>query len=194
MFAKKFSKDKRFFSNLTGNDGMCPVCKGAGYIEYGSDKNILRLECKECEGTGFNKDLKKYKIEGKSIFYVWKMTISEALSCNNFFDEEIINILRNASYIMVDHLRIGQPTSTLSGGENIRIKILKSSKNTANVLGIDEPFKGLSKTEIYRMVKYLNSIRDSGKTIIVIDHTDKVDRFFSKKIVLSNKDNKLIGN
>ena len=195
MFAKKFSKNKKFFSNLTGNDGMCPVCQGAGYLEYGSDKNMLtKLECQECEGTGFNKNLKKYKIAGKNIFNIWKMTISEAILYYELYDKKIVEILEKALSIMLGHLRIGQPTATLSGGENIRIKILKSSKTTANVLGIDEPFKGLSQTEIYKVVKYIDALRNSGKTIVVIDHTEDVNRYFSKKIVLENKDNQLIGN
>ena len=195
MFAKKFSKDKKFFSNLTGNDGVCPICKGAGYLEYGSNKNMLtRLECQECEGTGFNKNLKKYKIEGKSIFNVWKMTISEAILYYESYDKNIVDILEKASSIMLGHLRIGQPTATLSGGENIRIKILKSSKTTANVLGIDEPFKGLSQTEIYKVVEYINTLRNSGKTIVIVDHTDNVSNYFSKKIVLKNKNNYLISN
>ena len=58
LYAKKHKKDKKFFSNLTGNDGMCPVCLGAGYIEYGGDYHqSMRVECRECEGTGFNKNL-----------------------------------------------------------------------------------------------------------------------------------------
>jgi excinuclease UvrABC ATPase subunit len=193
VFAKKFSKNKKFFSNLTGNDGMCPVCQGAGYLEYGIDKSLLtKLECQECEGTGFNINLKKYKIAEKSIFNVWKMTISEAILYYASYDKKIVEILDKASSIMLGHLRIGQSTATLSGGENIRIKILKSSKTTANVLGIDEPFKGLSKTEIYKVAKYIDVLRNSGKTIVVIDHTDDVSKYFSKKIVLKNEDNQLI--
>lgn len=194
IFAKKFSKDKKFFSNITGNEGMCPVCQGAGYIEYGNDRNMItKLECQECNGTGFNKDLKKYKIAGKSIFDIWKMTISEAICYFEPLDKKIVDILEKASSIMLGHLRIGQPTSTLSGGENIRIKILKASKTTAKILGIDEPFKGLNQREIYRMVNYLDKLRAEEKTIIVIDHTDNISRYFSKNILLKNKDGKLIG-
>lgn len=60
------------------------------------------------------------------------------------------------SEIMLGHLHIGQPTGTLSGGENIRIKILKASKSTAKVIGVDEPLKGLSNLEIDAVAKYLN--------------------------------------
>lgn len=184
-FAKEFSKDKKFFSNLTGNEGMCPVCQGAGYLEYGTDRNAMtRLECSECEGTGFNKILKKYKLNGKNIFDVWKITISEGIDYFNKTDKKIAKVLEEAESIMLGHLKIGQPTGTLSGGENIRIKVLKSSRTTATILGIDEPFKGLNPQEIYRMTKYFNKLRDTGKTIVVIDHTEGIDSNFSKKIVL----------
>lgn len=195
LFAKKFSKDKKFFSNLTGNDGMCPVCQGAGYIEYGSDRELLtRLECKECEGTGFNKQLRKYRIDGKNIFDVWKMTIDEGIEYFKGKDKKIVEVLENASRLMVGHLRIGQPTETLSGGENIRIKVLKSSNTTAKILGIDEPFKGLSPKEIYKMIAYLDSLREKGRTIVVIDHTDDVECYFSKVIHLVNEEGVLKDN
>lgn len=194
LFAKKFSKDKKFFSNLTGNDGMCSACQGAGYIEYGSDRNMLtRLECQECQGTGFKKELKKYKINGKSIFDIWKMTISEGILYFDKYDKKIVESLMKAESIMLGHLSIGQPTGTLSGGENIRIKILKTSKTSANILGIDEPFKGLSQQEIFRMIKYLELIRNNGKTIVVVDHTDNIENYFSKKIILKNEKNWMIG-
>ncbi len=193
-FAKKFSKDKKYFSNQTGNEGMCPVCQGAGYIEYGSDRNMMtRLECSECEGTGFNKMLKKHKINGKSIFDIWKMTISEGIEYFDKVDKKISKSLKKADEIMLGHLRIGQPTGTLSGGENIRIKVLKSSKTTAEILGVDEPFKGLSRQEIFRMVQHFDEMRKDGKTIVVIDHTDGIDVYFSKKIILENEDGILKG-
>ena len=194
VFAKRFSKDKKFFSNLTGNEGMCPVCQGAGYIEYGNDRNMTtKLECQECEGTGFNKELKKYKIADKSIFDIWKMTISEAICYFLPLDKKIVDIFEKASLVMLGHLRVGQPTSTLSGGENIRIKILKASRTMAKVLGIDEPFKGLSQREIFRMVNYLDGLRAEGLTIVVIDHTENVSRYFSKNIILENKNGRLVG-
>lgn len=186
IFAKKYKKDKRFFSNLTGNEGMCPVCQGAGYIEYGYEQNKVRIECQECDGTGFNKNLKKYKICEKSIFDVWKMTIDEACDFFKPLDSKIYETLISGSSIMLGHLKVGQPTSTLSGGENIRVKILKSSKTSAKILGIDEPFKGLSSSEIYKVVIFLESIRKTGKTIIVIDHTGEVNHFFAKQIMLNN--------
>ena len=194
LFAKKFSKDKKYFSNQTGNEGACPVCQGAGYIEYGTDKNMMtRLECSECEGTGFNKNLKKSKLNGKSVFDIWKMTISEGVEFFSEIDTKIAKTLEKAEDIMLGHLQIGQPTGTLSGGENIRIKVLKSGKATAEILGVDEPFKGLSRQEIYQMVQYFYRLRKEGKTIVIIDHTDDVGNYFSKTIMLENDNGILRG-
>jgi hypothetical protein len=189
LYAKKHKKDKKMFSNLTGNEGMCPACAGAGYIEYGDDYHQnTRVECRECEGTGFNKNLKKYKINGASIFDVWKMTLDEAVVFFKEIDKNISNICEVATEIMLGHLHIGQPTSTLSGGENIRIKIMKASRSTAKVIGIDEPFKGLSNLEIDTVARYLDEIRKKDRTLLVIDHTKGVENYFSQKIILHNND------
>ena len=188
-FAKKFNKDKNYFSNNTGNEGCCPSCLGAGYIEYGNEKtSILRLECADCSGTGFNKDLAKYTIKGKSIFDIWRMTIDEATEFFNGINSKITTALLDASSILLGHLLIGQPTSTLSGGENIRIKLLKLRNSRADVLGVDEPFKGLSPTEIHSVVKFLIGMVNKGKTIVVVDHNEEAFPYFTKHIeLISNK-------
>lgn len=194
LYAKKHKKDKKFFSNLTGNDGMCPVCAGAGYIEYGDDyRQSTRIECRECEGTGFNKMLKKYKIKDFSIFDVWKMTLDEAVEFFEDADKNISQACVAASEIMLGHLHVGQATSTLSGGENIRIKIMKASKSTAKIIGVDEPFKGLSNIEIDAVARYLDKIREKERTLIVIDHTTGVEDYFSQWIQMENNKNILIG-
>ncbi len=187
-FGKKYKKDKKFFSNLTGNDGMCPICAGAGYIEYGDDYHqTTRIECRECEGTGFNKLLKKYKIKDKSIFDIWKMTLDEAKEYFEDIDKSVSEVCATASEIMLGHLHIGQATGILSGGENIRVKIMKATKSKADIIGIDEPFKGLNNTEVYAVAKFLDHIRGKGRTILVIDHSTGVDRYFSQWIQLENK-------
>ena len=193
-FASKFEKDKNFFSNQTGSKGACPSCFGAGNIVYGTDYQIqIKIECRECDGTGFNKILKKYKIDNKSIFDIWFMTIDEASDYYQANNKKLANVLKEASEILLGHLLIGQPTSTLSGGENIRIKILKSLKSKANIYGIDEPFKGLGATEIAVMIRFFDKLLNMKKTIIVADHEEESFRFFTKRIILLNKDNKLIG-
>ncbi len=94
---------------------------------------------------------------------------------------------------MLGHLVIGQPTSTLSGGENIRIKILKSLKTTSLVYGIDEPFKGLNSTEIFKLVTFFNKLVQDNKTVIVADHEEESFKYFSLHIILGNVNGVLIG-
>lgn len=190
FFANFFGKDKDYFSNMSGKEGACLVCNGAGYIEYGNN----RLECGECNGSGFNNRLKKYKINGISIYDVWNMTIDEAISYFNTIEQKIVKILYRAQFLALGHLIIGQSTETLSGGENIRIKLVKLDGIKATVIGIDEPFKGLNPAEIYKIMQYLIELRDRGKTIIVVDHTDVVKKFFDKQISIEVKNGEIIEN
>lgn len=190
IFAKKFNKSKKFFSNSPTDEGVCKNCGGAGYIEYSTDYDTtIKIECKECEGTGFNKELKKYKINDKNIFDIWKMTIEEAEIYFSDANKRIADILNQASSIMLGHLRIGQPSSSLSGGENIRMKTLKILKTSAKIIGIDEPFKGLNPTEIYQVALFLEKLRRKGKTIVVVDHTEEAFQYFSYNIKLKVEDN-----
>jgi len=194
LYAKKHKKDKKYFSNLTGNEGMCPVCQGAGYLEYGDDYHQnTRIECRDCEGTGFNKNLRKYKLKDKSIFDVWKMTLDEAAVFFSDLDKSISGTCVAAAEIMLGHLHIGQATSTLSGGENIRVKLMKASKSTSKVIGVDEPFKGLSNVEIDAVARYLDKIREKDRTLLVIDHTDGIEDYFSRWIQIENNEGILSG-
>jgi len=174
-------------------EGACHFCSGAGYIDYGTDYQLkMQIECRECEGTGFNKNLKKYTIDNKNIFDIWFMTIDEAIDFCQKNNKKVFEILEKASKIFLGHLKIGQPTSTLSGGENIRIKILKAANSTATIYGIDEPFKGLGRTEIFGMIQFFNKLIDKSKTIVVADHEEESFCFFTKRILLTNQDNKLM--
>ena len=186
LFSSKHKKDRRFFSNQTGCEGMCPVCKGAGYLEYGNGYDTkMQLLCKDCAGTGFNKVLKKYKLNGKTIFDVWNMTIDEAIV---YFSDEmntkIVRYLEEASSLLLGHLKIGQPVSTLSGGENIRVKLLKAMRSSSKVFGVDEPFKGLSNTEINCVANYLNRLLQKDRTVIVVDHSEGIEQYFAKRVEL----------
>lgn len=194
IYGKSARKDKKFFSNLTGNDGACPFCGGSGFVEYGYDNRTkVRLPCEDCEGTGFNRILKKYKVNGKSMFDVWQMTIDEATEFFLPLDSKVTKLLKEASSIMLGHLKLGQPTSSLSGGENIRIKILKAAKSSSEILGIDEPYRGLGASEIYRVSLFLNELVSKGKTVVVVDHSETAEQYFCRRINLVNKDGVLYG-
>lgn len=193
-FAKENGKNKYFFSNLIGCEGSCPFCSGSGYISYGNDfQEKIQMVCKECEGTGFNKDLKKYKINHKNIFDVWSMSIDEAYDFFVKTAPKLAIVLSEAKEILLGHLLIGQQTASLSGGENIRVKILKSLKESSVVYGIDEPFRGLNNYEIYTMVLFLTKFIRQKKTAIIVDHEEVSYKYFTRHIILKNDNGKLVG-
>lgn len=120
------------------------------------------------------------------------MTISDAKEFFDSVDKKIMKPIEVASELSLGHLRIGQATSSLSGGENVRIKLLKMEKSQAEIIGVDEPFKGLNVTEIRQILNFLLAKKNSGKTIVVVDHTENVEQFFDFHIELGMKDNFLI--
>ncbi|ADL26545.1 daunorubicin resistance protein [Fibrobacter succinogenes subsp. succinogenes S85] len=187
LFAKKYSKKKTFFSNLVGSEGACPECSGSGVIIYNQNRNEeVSFVCAKCMGTGFNTELKKYFINGKNIFDLWQMTIDEA--ADFFANNAKIEIpLKNAQKLLLGHLTLGQNTSSLSGGENVRIKLAQIHKISVDVYGIDEPFKGLSKTEIHAVASYINSFVEEGKTVAVVDHEECAEKYFDSLYELINK-------
>ncbi len=193
-YARRHGKPRRFFSKLPGCEGACPYCSGVGYVDVGSEYRLqAQIECRECAGTGFNKRLRKFTVLNKSIVDIWLMTVDEAKVFYDEADKKISKVLSEASEIMLGHLTIGQPTSTLSGGENVRIKTLKAAFSTGSVFGIDEPFKGLAPAEMCNVIQFLNKLVKTDKTIIVADHEEKSFRYFAKHVRLSNEGGKLVG-
>lgn len=191
-FAKNFNKRNTFFSNLTSSEGVCPVCKGKGYLSFGTDyEDKITFICKDCNGTGFNKKLNKFQIKGKNIFDVWNMTIDEGIIYFNDNDK-ITSILSKAQNLLLGHLQLGQLTSSLSGGENLRIKLLKSLVSSTVVYGIDEPFKGLNNYEIYEVALFLSNLATEGKTVVVVDHEEEGVQYFNKRIDLVDKGGYLV--
>lgn len=194
LFSKKFKKNKNFFSNHTGSEGICENCQGSGYISFGNDfQSTSQIECKECHGTGFNKRLMKFKIKEKNIIELWKMTLNEAIEFFEF-DAKIHQTLENAKDILLGHLILGQAVSTLSGGENVRIKILRSLRSKTIIYGIDEPFRGLNNLEIHMLAIFFLNLLKEGKTIIIADHEEACYKYFSYHIELTNIHRKLVGN
>ena len=186
IFSKKHHKPKTFFSNHTGCDGACQSCLGTGLISLGSEyQEKAHIVCKECSGTGFNKLLKSYRNAGLNLFDIWQLTIDEARSYFDGVDTNVASKLSKAQEIMLGHLLVGQPTTSLSGGENIRVKILRSLKATAKVYGVDEPFRGLNNAEIFKVAAFLENFIKSGKTVIVADHEDECFKYFTRHLELT---------
>lgn len=188
-FAREFKQPNSFFSNTTSAEGTCRTCLGSGILSFGAKfQSQVLLECKDCNGTGFDKKLMKYRIDGQCIHDVWKMTIDEASHFYKLIDNKIYNTFALAQSLLLGHLQVGEKMSDLSGGENLRLKLMKSFSTNKNVLGIDEPFKGLNNQEIYTISKSFAKLIDQGKTIIAVDHEDSGFKYFTKHIKLINKD------
>lgn len=193
-FAKKCNKDKSLFSNMSSATGACKVCGGTGYITYGSElQSQIVLKCKDCRGTGFDKKLQNYRIKDKSILDVWEMTIDDAYEFFLDIDDNICEILRSAQKLLLGHLQIGERISSLSGGENIRIKLVAALKGKSEIYGIDEPFKGLDNSEIFVVVKALAELCKQKKTVIVVDHEENSFKYFARHIELTNQNGILVG-
>jgi excinuclease UvrABC ATPase subunit len=187
-FAKKFGMENSFFSNMSNSEGVCRTCGGTGIVVFGSQsQSQVCLECKDCRGTGFDCKLEKFVLNGKCIQDVWNMTIDEGIEYFADIDKKITGKLELAKRLLLGHLQLGEKTKDLSGGENIRMKLLKALSANNTVIGIDEPFKGLNNEEIYMVVKALNVLVNQEKTIIVVDHEENGFKYFTKHIDLINE-------
>lgn len=193
-YARFFKKEISFFSNSSTGKGSCKFCGGTGFIQYGSDaQSQIELMCQDCNGTGFDKKLNKYLIDGKSIIDVWKMTISEAADFFENKNEKILQPLRIAQSLLLGHLNLSEKISALSGGENLRLRLIEVfTSSNGDVFGVDEPFKGLNNTEKQVIINAFNSLIDKKKTVIVVDHEEDIISSFSKHIELINENGVLI--
>lgn len=187
IFARQFKQNKSFFSNLSSAEGKCPTCSGTGILIFGSgEQSQVVLNCDDCKGTGFSNKLSKYIINGKNILDIWQMTVEEGVAFFRTVDERVCATLETAQKLLLGYLQIGEKTQNLSGGENIRIKLMAVLTAKNKIIGIDEPFKGLNSEEIYTVILSLDELTRMGKTIVVADHEESALRYFPNRIVLIN--------
>ena len=164
-------KPGRFSFNVSG--GRCEVCKGNGYrtIEMNFLPDVL-VPCEECHGKRYNRETLEVRYKGKSISDVLEMTVNEAVA----FFENVPTILKKIKVLQeigLGYIRLGQPSSTLSGGENQRVKLATelAKKDTGNTLFIlDEPTTGLHFEDIRILLGVINKLADKGNTVVVIEH------------------------
>lgn len=161
----------RFSFNLSG--GRCESCRGDGLIKV--EMHFLPdvyIPCDVCKGKRYNRETLEITYKGKNIAEVLEMTVSEALS---FFSAipSIKKKLEVLEEVGLGYLQLGQPASTLSGGEAQRIRLSRElgKKATGKTLYIlDEPTTGLHSIDIQKLLNVINSLVDSGNTVIVIEH------------------------
>ena len=170
-------KPGRFSFNVKG--GRCETCGGNGYktIEMNFLPDI-QVPCEECHGRRYNRETLEVRYKGKSIADVLDMTINQAVE----FFENIPDILRKIKTIKdvgLGYIKLGQPSTTLSGGESQRVKLATelSKKDTGRTLYIlDEPTTGLHFDDIRVLMSVLQRLVDRGNTVIVIEHNLDVIR------------------
>lgn len=164
-------KPGRFSFNVSG--GRCETCKGNGYktIEMNFLPDVL-VPCEDCQGKRYNRETLEVRFRGKSIADILDMTINMAVE----FFENIPSILSKVKVLQdvgLGYIKLGQPSTTLSGGESQRVKLATelSKRDTGKTLYVlDEPTTGLHFEDIRVLLGVLNKLVDKGNTVIVIEH------------------------
>ena len=170
-------KPGRFSFNVRG--GRCEACGGNGYktIEMNFLPNVI-VPCEVCHGKRYNRETLEVRYKGKSIADVLDMTINQAVE----FFENVPDILRKIKTIQdvgLGYIKLGQPSTTLSGGESQRVKLATelSKKDTGRTLYIlDEPTTGLHFEDIRILMNVLQQLVDKGNTVVIIEHNLDVIR------------------
>jgi excinuclease ABC subunit A len=164
-------KPGRFSFNVKG--GRCEACRGDGIIKI--EMHFLPdvyVTCEACQGLRFNRDTLDIRYKGRHIADVLDMTVQQALS----FFENIPNIktkLKTLTDVGLGYIRLGQPATTLSGGEAQRVKLSRelSKRNTGRTLYLlDEPTTGLHFADIQKLLEVLNHLVSLDNTVVVIEH------------------------
>lgn len=175
-YAKEQGYSEGMFSK--NSSGRCMHCQGLGEIPINIGLgNELYLRCEDCEGTGYVPEALEVKFQEKNIYEIMKLSFLEA---TEFFKQD--NKLHALFQVMVNvgmgYMKLGQKTTTISGGEAQRIKLAKElSQSTKNCLFIlDEPTTGLSFQDTDRLMKVLHDIVDQGNSMIIIEHDTDVLR------------------
>ncbi len=164
-------KPGRFSFNTSG--GRCEVCSGNGYKTI--EMNFLpdvHVTCESCGGKRYNKETLEIRFKGKSIADVLNMTINQAV---DFFENQprILNKIKTLKEVGLGYIKLGQSSTTLSGGESQRVKLATelSKRDTGNTLYLlDEPTTGLHFEDIRVLLCVLNRLTDRGNTVVIIEH------------------------
>ena len=168
--AKGYNKG-RFSFNIKG--GRCEACAGDGILKI--EMNFLPdvyVPCEVCDGKRYNRETLEVKYKGKSIYDVLDMTVEEALT----FFENIPSIKRKIETLNdvgLSYIKLGQPSTTLSGGEAQRIKLATelSKRSTGKTIYIlDEPTTGLHFADVHKLIEILHRLAEGGNTVVVIEH------------------------
>jgi excinuclease UvrABC ATPase subunit len=149
--------------------GACANCQGLGVIYTDlAALGEVKTPCEVCEGKRFKDEVLQYLLNGRSISDVLAMTVQQALE---FFQiDKVTRKLQAMSDVGLDYLTLGQPLSTLSGGECQRIKLASELHKKGSIYVMDEPTTGLHRSDISRLLTIMSRLVDGGNTVIVIEH------------------------
>ena len=170
--ARQMGFTPQYFS-FNADGGRCEECKGAGIItvemQFMAD---LELTCESCGGQRFKKDILEVRYKGRNITDVLNMTVEEALE---FFakEKDIISRLHPLADVGLGYIKLGQNSSTLSGGENQRVKLayyIGQERQESSLFIFDEPTTGLHFHDIKRLLHAFNALIERGHTVLVIEH------------------------
>jgi len=153
--------------------GACENCQGLGVVY--TDLAFLdeaKLPCEVCEGKRFKDEVLGYKLNGKSITDVLLMSVTQALEY--FQIKSVVTKLQAMSDVGLSYLALGQPLSTLSGGECQRIKLASELHKKGSIYVMDEPTTGLHMSDISHLLAIMNRLVDTGNTVIVIEHNTSI--------------------
>ncbi|MCH2657225.1 MAG: ATP-binding cassette domain-containing protein, partial [Dehalococcoidia bacterium] len=164
-------KPGRFSFNVKG--GRCEECRGDGYklveMQFLPD---VTVPCEVCDGSRYNREALEIKFRNKTIAEVLNLTVDEAVGLFEAFPR-VKRILQTLVDTGLGYIRLGQPSTTLSGGEAQRIKLASelSRRSTGKTLYVlDEPTTGLSFLDVHNLLDVLHRLVDSGNTVVVIEH------------------------
>ncbi|MEU9674844.1 MULTISPECIES: ATP-binding cassette domain-containing protein [Streptomyces] len=167
MFAKANGVSASLFS--ANSKGACPNCQGLGMIYTDlAFLETLKSVCEVCHGRRFTEEVLEKRLRGRSISDVLEMTAAEAVE---FFTEpKLRRILLALNEVGLEYLRLGQPLSTLSGGECQRLKLATDLHRTGGVYVLDEPTTGLHMSDTQRLLGIMQRLVTQGNTVLVIEH------------------------
>ena len=167
VFAKENGVGAGWFS--FNSEGGCPICKGTGQITYDmAFAEPVVVPCEECGGHRYNPTALSYCYKGINIEEVMGLTIKQAY---DFFDSaKIRKLLQSMIDVGLEYLTLGQPTSTLSGGEVQRVKLASELHKQGQVFVLDEPSTGLHTKDIEKLLALLRKLVDEGNTVVMVEH------------------------
>jgi excinuclease UvrABC ATPase subunit len=173
-----FDEVRKYFAKETGtgpglfsfnSSGACPKCKGQGAVKIEMNfMDDISIVCDECGGRQYTPEVLDLKVRGVSIYDILQMTASDALGY--FTQKKITRPLEMLERVGLGYLELGQPLSSLSGGEAQRIKLASELHKSGSVYVMDEPTTGLHGEDIAVLLKVIHDLTDNGNSVIIIEH------------------------